>query len=117
MQSQVHRKGKTFSVYFYEKTGKHSSDCNCVNRMIRLFTGESFRIHGSGTPGKLVNGVGAGDSMVAGFMAGWMEKREYGHAFRLGVAAGSASAFSENLATGEEIRRLYVCVESRAVSG
>lgn len=50
-------------------------------------------------------------------MAGWMEKREYGHAFRLGVAAGSASAFSENLATGEEIRRLYGCVESRAVSG
>ena len=58
-----------------------------------------------------------GDSMVAGFMAGWMEKREYGHAFRLGVAAGSASAFSENLATGEEIRRLYGCVGSRAVSG
>ena len=53
MQSQVHRKGKTFSVYFYEKTGKHSSDCNCVNRMMRLFTGESFRIHGSGTPGEV----------------------------------------------------------------
>ena len=53
--------------------------------------------------GKLVNGVGAGDSMVAGFMAGYMERHDYGHAFRMGVAAGSASAFSENLATKQEI--------------
>lgn len=61
--------------------------------------------------GLLVNGVGAGDSMVAGFMAGWMEKGEYVHAFRMGVAAGSASAFSENLATGEEIMEVYRRVE------
>ena len=52
--------------------------------------------------GTLVNGVGAGDSMVAGFMAGWMEKQDYEYAFHMGVAAGSASAFSENLATKEE---------------
>lgn len=57
--------------------------------------------------GKLVNGVGAGDSMVAGFMAGWMEKQEYEHAFHMGVSAGSASAFSENLATKEEILNVY----------
>jgi 1-phosphofructokinase len=57
--------------------------------------------------GTLVNGVGAGDSMVAGFMAGWMEKHDYGHAFRMGVAAGSASAFSENLATKAEIQEVY----------
>jgi 1-phosphofructokinase len=57
--------------------------------------------------GTLVNGVGAGDSMVAGFMAGWMEKHSYDHAFRMGVAAGSASAFSENLATKEEIMTVY----------
>ena len=55
--------------------------------------------------GTLVNGVGAGDSMVAGFMAGWMEKRDYRHAFYMGIAAGSASAFSENLATGKEVER------------
>ena len=65
--------------------------------------------------GKLINGVGAGDSMVAGFMAGWMEKKDYGHAFRMGVAAGSASTFSENLATGEEIRRLYERVDCRQI--
>lgn len=57
--------------------------------------------------GKLVNGVGAGDSMAAGFMAGWLEKQDYSHAFYMGVAAGSATAFSEGLASGEEIRELY----------
>lgn len=57
--------------------------------------------------GRLVNAVGAGDSMVAGFLAGWMERGDYGHAFRMGLSAGSASAFSELLATGEEIRALY----------
>ncbi|MCI7262633.1 MAG: PfkB family carbohydrate kinase, partial [Clostridiaceae bacterium] len=61
--------------------------------------------------GKLVNGVGAGDSMVAGFLAGWMEKKEYQHAFRMGVAAGSASAFSEYLATREEVEALYRTME------
>lgn len=57
--------------------------------------------------GKLVNGVGAGDSMVAGFMAGWLEKQDYQHAFYMGIAAGSASAFSENLATRQEIEEVY----------
>ena len=57
--------------------------------------------------GRLVNGVGAGDSMAAGFMAGWLEKQDYRHAFYMGVAAGSATAFSEGLASGEEIRELY----------
>ena len=57
--------------------------------------------------GTLVNAVGAGDSMVAGFLAGWMEKHDYSHAFRMGVSAGSASAFSEFLATEQEIRSIY----------
>lgn len=69
---------------------------------------ESGNVYRAEAPeGELKNGVGAGDSMAAGFMAGWMERGEYGHAFRMGVAAGSASAFSDYLATGEEIRQLY----------
>ena len=56
--------------------------------------------------GKLVNGVGAGDSMVAGFLTGWLEEKEYAHAFCMGIAAGSASAFSENLATREEVMQV-----------
>ncbi len=57
--------------------------------------------------GILVNGVGAGDSMAAGFMAGWMEKGDYEHAFRMGIAAGSASAFSEHFASKEDILKIY----------
>lgn len=57
--------------------------------------------------GKLINGVGAGDSMVAGFVAGWIEKQDYEYAFHMGVASGSASTFSENLATKEEIINVY----------
>lgn len=61
----------------------------------------------SAPKGELVNAVGAGDSMVAGFLAGWMETKDSYHAFKMSVAAGSASAFSEMLATEEEIRKLY----------
>ena len=57
--------------------------------------------------GKVVNSVGAGDSMVAGFMAGfiagYLENGSYGKAFQMGVCTGSASAFSEELATKAEV--------------
>ena len=57
--------------------------------------------------GNLVNAVGAGDSMVAGFLTGWEEQHSYEHAFRMGVATGSASAFSDFLATREEVMEVY----------
>jgi len=57
--------------------------------------------------GKVINTTGSGDSMVAGFIAGYIEKKNYEYALKLGLSAGSASAFSQNLATGEEIRRVY----------
>lgn len=56
--------------------------------------------------GILKNSVGAGDSLVAGFLAGWIEKKDYEYAFRKGVATGSASAFSERLATNGEVNDL-----------
>ncbi|WP_182188335.1 1-phosphofructokinase [Pectinatus frisingensis] len=56
--------------------------------------------------GKLVNSVGAGDSMVAGFLAGYIYSGDYKTAFRMGIAAGSASAFSDNLATKAEVNAL-----------
>lgn len=57
--------------------------------------------------GKVLNSVGAGDSMVAGFITGWYQTKDYHHAFHMGLAAGSASAFSETLATKEQIDMLY----------
>ena len=56
--------------------------------------------------GILVNAVGAGDSMVAGFLTGWLETGDYKEAFEMGVCAGSASAFSDDFATREEVEAL-----------
>lgn len=57
-------------------------------------------------PGTLINAVGAGDSMIAGFLAGWESFRDYKKAFHMAVAAGSASAYSEELATKTDISTL-----------
>lgn len=73
-----------------------------------IFLGEDGSVYESEAPkGKVVNSVGAGDSMVAGFLAGYLEKKEYKHAFKMGISAGSASAFSKDLATKEEIEKVY----------
>ncbi len=61
--------------------------------------GQSFRM---GVPkGKVINSVGAGDSMVAGFVAGYLQTGDYAQALKSGTAAGSATAFSEGLASRE----------------
>ena len=57
--------------------------------------------------GKLVNSVGAGDSLVAGFLHKYLETGNYEEAFRYGVCTGSASAFSSALATKKEVEKLY----------
>ena len=67
-------------------------------------SGEVFRA--PAPKGALVNSVGAGDSMVAGFLAGWIEQGSYDSAFRMGLCAGSASAFSEQLAKRHEVEAL-----------
>ena len=57
--------------------------------------------------GTVVNSVGAGDSMVAGFVAGYLESDgDFERAFRMGVCTGSASAFSLGLATREQVEEL-----------
>ena len=55
---------------------------------------------------KVVNSVGAGDSMVAGFVTGYLKTGSYKEAFQMGVCTGSASAFSEELATEPEVLAL-----------
>ena len=56
--------------------------------------------------GRVRNSVGAGDSMVAGFLYGYLNSGTYEDAFYYGICSGSASAFSENLATRKEIEKL-----------
>ncbi len=72
-----------------------------------LLLDETGNVHRLGVPqGKVVNSVGAGDSMVAGFLAGWLEHRDYAAAHKLGAATGSATAFSDGLAEKEQVLEL-----------
>lgn len=69
---------------------------------------ENGKIYMSPAPkGKLINAVGAGDSMVAGFIAGYQQSGSYEQAFYMGLAAGSASAFSEYLATKHDVMKVF----------
>ena len=73
-----------------------------------LLVDEAGGVHRIGCPkGKVVNSVGAGDSMVAGFVAGYLQSGSYEQALRLGTACGSATAFSLGLATKEKIEELF----------
>ena len=71
-----------------------------------LVTKENKEYFLNAPKGKVLNTVGAGDSMVAGFIAGYEKSGEFEYAFKMGVATGSASAFSMNLATAEEVANL-----------
>ena len=72
-----------------------------------VLVAEDGTIYKSESPkGKVKNSVGAGDSMVAGFIAGYLETGDYKEAFRKGLLTGSASAFSHNLATKDEVEEL-----------
>lgn len=74
-----------------------------------LLLDENGKLYKQASPkGTLVNSVGAGDSMVAGFLAGYLQTQDYDAALRLGVAAGSASAFKVWLATREDVEKLLV---------
>lgn len=68
---------------------------------------EENKIYKANAPkGKVISTVGSGDSMVAGFIAGYIKNKDYKEALKLGIAAGSASAFSTELATKEKVEKL-----------
>ena len=72
-----------------------------------VLVAEDGSVYESDAPsGKLVNSVGAGDSMVAGFVAGYLKERDYKEAFYMGICTGSASAFTEWLATKKQVDEL-----------
>ena len=79
-----------------------------------LLTADGKSYKSPAPKGKLVNSVGAGDSMVAGFLTGCIEHADdLAEAFALGVATGSASAFSENLAQRLEVEALRATIQAR----
>lgn len=110
-----HELGEMFGVVIKEKAsvieyGKKLKEMGAVNVLVSMagdgavLIDQDGLVYESQAPkGKVVNSVGAGDSMVAGFLAGYLKYGNYRDAFYMGVAAGSASAFSKNLATGQEV--------------
>lgn len=78
-----------------------------------VLVAEDGNVYISDAPkGTVINAVGAGDSMVAGFVAGYLETHDHEYAFYKGIAAGSASAFSEQLATKDEVETLFEMIHS-----
>lgn len=122
-----HELGEIFDVRLTEKRevipyAKKLQEMGARNVLVSMagegavLAAEDGNIYMASAPkGELKNGVGAGDSMVAGFLAGWMEKNDYEHAFRMGVAAGSASAFSEYLANRKEVLKVYEVCEAEKI--
>lgn len=118
-----HELGEIFGVELKTREsvipyGKKLQEMGARNVLISMagegavLVAENGEVHSAPAPkGTLVNAVGAGDSMVAGFTAGYLASGEYLKAFHMGVACGSASAFSENLATKAEVEEVLKQLE------
>lgn len=98
-------------VLYYAKKMQEKGARNVLVSMAgegAVFVGENGEEYNSEAPkGNVVNSVGAGDSMVAGFLSGYCKTGDFKEAFKIGIASGSASAFSEFLATQEEVETIY----------
>lgn len=94
-------------VVFYAKELQKMGATNVLVSMAgdgAVFVGENGVVYMSEAPnGTVVNSVGAGDSMVAGFLSGYLESDDFEYAFKKGVCAGSVSAFSAELAKAEDV--------------
>ncbi|MGL5641781.1 MAG: 1-phosphofructokinase family hexose kinase, partial [Paraclostridium sp.] len=97
-------------IVYYAKKLKEMGARNVLISMAgdgAIFVTETGEVIKSAVPkGKVINSVGAGDSMVGGFIAGYLKNNKLEEAFKMGVATGSASAFSEGLATKDKIEEL-----------
>ena len=100
----------TEDVVFYARKLKEMGAQNVLIYMGKdgaLLVTENDEVFASSVAkGEVVNSVGAGDSMVAGFIAGYLKSNSYEEALRLGAASGGATAFSSDLATREFIDKL-----------
>ena len=100
----------TEDVVFYARKLKEMGAQNVLISMGKdgaLLVTENDEIFASSVAkGEVINSVGAGDSMVAGFIAGYLKSNSYEEALRLGAASGGATAFSSDLATREFIDKL-----------
>ena len=72
-----------------------------------LLTEDGRVLERAALPGREVSSVGAGDSFVAGFLYGYIRERDIDRAFDWAVCAGAATAFSNGIADGEQVKKLF----------
>lgn len=83
-----------------------------LGRRGALLLDEQGNVHTCGTLKQpVVNTVGAGDSMVAGFIAGYQKTGDYGYALKLGSACGNATSFLPGLATRAKIDEVFAQIK------
>lgn len=114
-----HELGELFDVKIddfdsAEKYARKLIDMGACNVIVTLAGKGAMMVSGSGEcykhaalEGNFVNGVGAGDSMIAGFIAGILDSGNHKQAFLLGLSAASATAFSKGLGDEKLIKNIY----------
>ena len=97
-------------VVVYAKKLQEMGACNVLVSMAKdgaLLVDENQNVYRIGVAkGTVVNSVGAGDSMVAGFIGGYLKTGDYAYALKLATACGGATAFHSDLATGQQIEEV-----------
>lgn len=98
-------------IIFYAKKLQDMGAVNVLVSMAQdgsILVDEYGKVHIMEAPkGQVLNSVGAGDSMVAGFIAGYSQNKDYDYALKLATASGSATTFSEGLAQKSDIYKIF----------
>lgn len=115
VKPNIHELGEIFQVTLRNKSdvevyARKLKEQGAVNVLVSMAGDGAVLIDGDGIMhdmqapmGRVANSVGSGDSMVAGFIAGYNNTGSYRDALKMGVVCGSATAFSKDLATKEEV--------------
>ena len=123
IKPNIHELGEIFGIDILQKEdiifyGKQLQKTGAENILVSMGKDGAILITAAGEVmqskapnGKVVNTVGAGDSMVAGFLNGYLMKNDLEYAFKMGIAAGSASAFSDKLAAKENVMKLLETIQ------
>lgn len=105
-------------IYYAKKLQKMGAKNVLVSRSKdgATLVDETGNVYSIGNaPGKLVSSVGCGDSMVAGFVAGYIKNNDYSKALELGAACGNATAFSSGLAKKNEIEEMLLSKHMKTI--
>ena len=94
------------SMQAIQQKGVRNVLVSCGEKGAYLLDERGAFLYGTSLQGKVVSTVGCGDAMVAGFMYGWLKAGDYEEAFRMAIAAGGATAFTNGIAGGKAVQKV-----------